>query len=145
MPSIAESIAGAIRELDKAVPFPGLYHFSLPQTVGAGGSPSCGLASCGGTSECLEGSLLAPSRSSGTSECLKGSLRDHHLGQLELGMEAYSPATCRNPASRNHRREIAVGGNVFRRISWYGGPTRRFEEDYCYLLDNTRARWLIAS
>jgi hypothetical protein len=25
-----------------------LYHFTLPQTVGAGGSPSCGSASCGG-------------------------------------------------------------------------------------------------
>src|SRR3984893_15706883 len=28
--------------------FPGLNHFSLPQTVGAGGSPSCVSASCGG-------------------------------------------------------------------------------------------------
>src|SRR5690348_5656013 len=41
---------------------PGLYHFSLPQTVGAAGSPSCGSASCGGTLECFDGSLLSPSR-----------------------------------------------------------------------------------
>src|SRR4029077_774327 len=31
-----------------------LYHFTLPQTVGAGGSPSCGSASCCGTLECLD-------------------------------------------------------------------------------------------
>jgi len=49
-----------------------LYHFTLPQTVGAGGSPSCGLTSCGGTLECLEESLLSPSRC-WTSECLEGS------------------------------------------------------------------------
>ena len=36
-----------------------LYHFTLPQTVGAGGSLSCGSASCGGTLECLEESLLS--------------------------------------------------------------------------------------
>src|ERR1700730_10047882 len=52
--------------------FPGLNHFSLPQTVGAGGSPSCVSASCGGTLECLEESLLSPSRG-WTSECLEGS------------------------------------------------------------------------
>jgi hypothetical protein len=40
--------------------FPGLNHFSLPRTVGAGGSPSCVSASCGGTSGGLKGSLLSP-------------------------------------------------------------------------------------
>ena len=40
--------------------FPGLNHFSLPQTVGAGGSPTCVSASCGGTSGWLKGSPLSP-------------------------------------------------------------------------------------
>src|ERR1700738_423290 len=52
--------------------FPGLNHFSLPQTVGAGGSPSCVSASCGGTSGWLKGALLSPSPG-WTSECLAGS------------------------------------------------------------------------
>jgi hypothetical protein len=77
-----DAYAGKRRSIEKASPDPSesstkpyllraLYHFTLPQTVGAGGSPSCGSASCGGTLECLEESLLSPSRC-GTSECPAG-------------------------------------------------------------------------
>src|ERR1700746_2346698 len=40
--------------------FPGLNHFSLPQTVGAGGSPSCVSASCGGASGWVKGGPVVP-------------------------------------------------------------------------------------
>src|SRR5260370_12848965 len=49
-----------------------LYHFAMPQAVGVSGLPSCVSARCGGTLECLEESLLSPSRC-GTSECPAGS------------------------------------------------------------------------
>src|SRR5580700_6093480 len=72
----------------------GLYHFSLPQTVGAGGSPSCGSASCGGTLECLAESLLSPSRG-WTSECLEGSPLSSRCGTSECPERStLSPSRC---------------------------------------------------
>src|ERR1700732_2113957 len=78
--------------------FPGLNHFSLPQTVGAGGSPSCVSASCGGTLECLEESLLSPSRG-WTSECLEGSpLSPSRCGAPEYPEGSLlSPSRCGAP------------------------------------------------
>src|SRR6266481_6102228 len=68
-----------------------LYHFTLPQTVGAGGSPGCGSASCGGTLECLEESLLSPSRC-GTSECLERSASSSSRCGTWEWLEAPSPS-----------------------------------------------------
>src|SRR5205814_10701261 len=79
-----------------------LYHFTLPQTVGAGGSPSCGSPSCGGTLECLEESLLSPSRC-GTSECLEGSPLPPSRGGTSEWLEAPSPSPSLMPCCRRCR------------------------------------------